>query len=320
MATVTASARSVSYSQPGIMVPENWEAFLSAGLDEVFMRMLDSPRQGRTLFFREMAMKKRDHKFYSYYGLNAVKMARDAANLPSDEMGIGFDWTLTSNTFRGQIQIERELLEDELYGAVARRQTQLSEAMVESEELIMADFINRALGTAGAPVLCEDGMYFLDSARPNPNKRAGTWSNLEATSALTPTAVFTAQLNFAKYRNEIGQLKPLVMTDIYYRPDEDKTVFEIMKSDLRPTDASNAANWAMGKFQYHVVNRMTAQQIIYSAGGVGATGNELYFGMRSAPELMTWTGDNVDVIKQRIRARFGIGCGRPYTWRGGALS
>jgi len=319
MATVTASARSVSYSRPGIHIAENFAAVIAAGLDEVFKRSMERPREGAK-YFRVQPMKKRVHKFQSYYGMGTVSQNRDAEDLPYDEMGLGFDWELSVNTFRGGLKIERELIEDELYGVIKDRQSELVESEALTRELVMADVFNRALGASGAPFVCEDGMYFIDSSRPNAYKPAGTWSNLEASGAITPTAIYTAQLNFAANLDERGEKAPMKMAGMIIRPNEEKTVWEILRSDLRPTDAMNAKNFQYGRFQYEVYNMLTSAVAFYYAGDFKSEKNELRFGDRASPQLETVETSNPDVMAQRIRTRYGVGCGRPTFWRAADVS
>jgi hypothetical protein len=48
-----------------------------------------------------------------------------------------------------------------------------------------------------------------------------------------------------------------------------------------------------------------------------ATGvNELEFLWRAKPETMIYTDGNPDMMNQRVRLDFGMGCGRPCTWMG----
>ena len=97
MPTVTASADSVQYSQPGIHVPENFEAVLEAGLDDVSKRIMVRPAEGAQ-FFRQKTSNKATMKFQSYYGLGVVGQNRDADDLPYDEQGLGFDYEISMNT------------------------------------------------------------------------------------------------------------------------------------------------------------------------------------------------------------------------------
>jgi len=319
MATVTASAESVTYSRPGMHVKENFEAVIATGLDEVYKRSLTEPMEGMQ-FFRTIAMNKATHKFQSHYGLGTISQNRDSEALPFDEKGLGFDWTLSVNTFRGGLQIERELQEDELYGVIGDLQTELVDSEKRSREYVLADVFNRCMGTSGAPFVCEDGMYLIDSARPNPFKQAGNWSNVESTGVINANGLYQTQLNFSAYTNERGQLRPLKLGKMIIRPTDEKTVWEILQSDKRPSDAMNAKNFQYGRFQYLVYNYLTSAVALFLAEDTKGPRNELMFGDRAAPQLETWTADNPDITKQRIRTRYGVGCGRPYIWRGQTVS
>jgi len=321
MGTKIAAALATSASRPGIHIPENFAAVIATGLDDVMKRSMDRPREGMQ-FFRKKPMKKATNRFQSHYGLGTVSQNRDSEALPYDETGLGFKWDLTVNTFRGAIKIEKELVEDELYGTISDMQAELVESEALSRELVLADVFDRALGASGAPFLCEDGMYLIDSARPNAFKRAGTWSNLEAPGAITPTSIFNTQLNFGAQLDERGQKAPMKMSGMVIRRDEEKTVWEIVQSDKRPNDAQNARNFQYGRFEYTVYNMLSTATAFYVAadGGFQSAKNELYFGDRVAPQLETWDTDGGDVHHQRIRTRFGVGCGRPQMWRGQTVS
>ncbi len=278
------------------------------------------PYEGKK-FFREVSTNKRAIKHQSHYGLSPVGQNRDADNLPYDEKGLGFDYEYTTDIYRGAIAIEKELKELELYGTINDLQSELVESARISQELVMADVFNRCLGTSGAPFVCEDGMYLIDSARPNAFKRAGSWSNLDSTGSITPSSLFQVQLNFAAHKDEVGQLAPLKLQRMIIRPQDEQTVWEILRSDLRPTDAMNAGNFQFGRFEYTVYNYLTSAVALYLAGDPKSSKNELRFVTRVAPSIETWKdGNNPDITRQRIRMAFGVGCASPRIWRGQAVS
>lgn len=315
---LTIGARSVSAAFPGTMTKDKFGAVLQKGLDEVFKRRWEMPMQGEE-YFRTRTTDHQTMKFQSHYGLGLVAQNRDVDALPYDEKGLGFGYGITTNVFRGGIAVERELQELELYGSINDKQQELLRSATDTVELVMADVFNRALGTSGAPFVCEDGMYLIDSARPNAYAPAGTWSNLEANSAITPTSLYTASLNFATHRDERGKLSPLTMRKIIVRPLDEKTIWEILKSDLRPTDAMNASNFFKGRFEYTVYNHLTSAYILYLAGDSKGSDNELQFLWRVRPQIETWN-DGPDIVRQRVRMAMGVGCGRPFIWRGGVVT
>jgi len=313
MATVTASAESKTQSFTGVHIPENFDAVLKTGLDEVMKRSIKEPKQGMQ-YFKKRNMSKASEKFQSFYGLGEVQQIRDGENTPVDEMGLGFDWTLSNNTYKGSIKFTKDLIEDEMYGVINDRQKELVASYWRTVEMVLADVFNRSLGASGAPLVCEDGMYLGDDSRPNPYALAGTWSNLESAGSITPSSLFQAQLNFRSYKNERGQLTPLKMKKIIIRPQDEEAVWQILKTDKKVDTSLNTKNFQQGRFEYEVYDYLTSAVNIFVAEDANGAKNELYFGDRIAPELSTdW--DSKDVLSQRIRARFGVGAGRPYIFR-----
>jgi phage major head subunit gpT-like protein len=312
MSTVTASAKSKTQSWAGVHIPENFEDVCKTGLDDVFKRTMEMPEQGKQ-FFKTRNMTKRSEKFLSYFGLGEVQQVTDTEDIPADEMGLGFDWTLTNNIYKGKINITKELIEDEMYGVINDRQQELSQSYKATVEAVLADVFNRSLGASGAPFACDDGLYLGDSARPNPYALAGTWSNLESAGAITVASLTQAQLNFKSYKNERGQLRPLKMKALVIRPEDEQNVWEILKSEKEPTSSLNKKNYQQDKFEYIVYDYLTSAVNFFIAEDAGGAKNELYFGDRISPEIRTWWDE--DVMVQRIRARFGVGCGRPYIFR-----
>ncbi len=319
MPTETASAKSIVQGPgAGFHIPEGFAALLTAGTDEVFKRGFEFPFEG-DMFYSSHTTNKDTETFQSVVGLGDIGQNRDADELPSDEQGLGFPHSITTYVFRGKTGHERRLIEDELYGQIRDNVRELMEGSRRTVEKILADGVNRADGataSTGAPFLCEDGYYWLDATRNNPHPRGGTWGNVEATSSITPTSIFTAQLNFAKHVNERGERDQKKLTKVIVRPDEEREVWEIKNSDLRPTDAMNAANFQFGRFEYSTYNLMTTSQVMYMAEGR----NEVRSYWRMKPSVVAFTDGNPDVLWQRVRFRFGIGALRPDIWRGGVVS
>jgi len=318
-APLTHGARTVSVANPSVLTTDAFSAVLQKGLDDVFKRRWEMPMQGDQ-YFRVRNTDHQTMKFQSHFGMGLVQQNRDTDSLPYDEKGLGFGYGITTNVFRGGIAVERALQELELYGSINDKQQELLRSATDTVELVMADVFNRGLGVgATAPFVCEDGMYLIDSARPNAYAPAGTWSNVEATSSITPTSIYAATINFATMRDERDKLAPLTLKKIVVRPIDEKAIWEILKSDLRPTDAMNAANFFRGRFEYHVYNHLTSSYIYYWAGDPKSADNELQFLWRVRPQIETWN-DGPDIVRQRVRFAIGVGCGRPYILRGGIIS
>ena len=322
MPNLTASAASaVQQTGSDINTQENFEACLVSGLDKVWKRDFDHPREGEQ-FFRRDKTNKKTLNFQNYRGIGTlVEQNRDADDIPYDTRGVGFSHSVTTNNYRKGIAIEKTLTETDQYGVIRNMQSDLAENANIGIELVMADVMNRGVNPSSAPLLAEDGMYLIDSARPNAYARAGTWSNQEASAAISANSIYQCQLNFNAHKDELGQLSPQQLKRMIIRPQDQKTVWEILRSDLRPTDAMNAKNFQFGRFEYTIYNFLTDACVYYLAGDGQSSKNELAFYWRVRPEFKTWLdGSNPDITRQRVRFSFGLGLGRPTIWRGGEVA
>jgi len=319
----TASAKSaLAGAASDIQTKEVFGLALARGLDKVWKRETDFPMQGER-YFRQESTKREDVVYQTYRAMGGlVPMNRDADEIPYGTRGDGFGFTVNTYNFRKGIAVEKTLEEVDDVGVSRGLQADLVKGTKLTLEYAMADWFNRGLGTSGAPGLCDDGMYFIDSGRPHADPKAGTWSNLESSSAITETSLFTAQLNARNQVGEDGELSPTYIKKLIIRPDDEKTVWTLLKSDLKVGTSLNDKNFFMGKFDYEVYDWLSAAVIYYQLADPKSDANELMLFWRVKPQLKTWVdGTNPDVLRQRVRLAFGLGCGSPkQAWRGGVVS
>jgi len=322
MAQTASAATSLHGTGSDIHTSEAFVNALAKGLDKVWMRDFTRAEQGRK-YMREESMSDETMSYRTFRSLSGqVPVSRDADDIPFITRGEGFGFTVQSYIHRQGIAIEKTMAEVDRIGAVRGLQRDLAKNSDLTIEKCIADVFNRAVNPSSAPVLCDDGMYLIDSGRPNANPMAASWSNEESASAITSTSIFTAQLNARGTTDESGEIAPQMIKKIICRPTDEKTLWEIANSDKRPTDASNAANFQYGKFEYEVYDFLTDAAIFYLMGDVKSEDNELFLFWRVKPEFKTWVdGSNPDITRQRVRMAFGIAAGSPKkVWRGGEVS
>ena len=303
------------------MTAEDFQVLLTSGTDEVMKRGFDTskfPFQ-MSMFYDDFSLNKASYTFQDTLGTGNIPRNRDGQTLTYEPQSLGFAHSWSSVQYRKAIGWTRELLEDELYGQLTDNSEELMTSSRRTVELIAADGVNRAMGPSGAaPVLCNDGGYWLDTDRPNPNPTAGTWSNVESTGAVSQSSIWTAALNFRLHKNSHGDKEPIRLSQIIIRPQDEPAIKETLMSTLRPTDSMNAINYLtdMG-FTYSVYDHMTAALIMYRATGMR---NEVKALWRVRPNVAPVNVEDPDTFAVRVRFRFGLGLGRPDIWRGGAVS
>jgi len=325
--TKTAAAKAaIQNTGSDIFTSEAFKAALTKGLLKVFKREFAIVEQGMQ-FFREESQKRESETIQAYRQIGgSVPQNRDADEIPYVTTSDGFSYTRQTFNYRRGLAIERTLMEVDDVGVIRNRQADLARNAAITREQACADVFNRMLGAAGAPVLADDGMYLIDSDRPNADPAGGLWSNLEATAAITPDSIFQAQLNARATTGDDGELYPLRVQYIICRPQDSKKLWEIANSDYRPTDAMNVNNYfkemADAKFDVIVYDHLTSANIIYGLCDPKSDMNELQYVWRVKPSFLTWQdGTNPDIMRQRVRMAFGLALGSPRkAWRGGAVA
>ena len=326
----TKSAKTPIFGGGGdVMNSASFQMALRRGLDKVWKREFEALQQGMQ-FFKEMSLSREYANYQTYRQISGlIPQNRDSEDIPFANTSDGFGFSVVSYNYRRGIKIEKTLQEVDDVGVARNRQNDLARGAKLTLEHAMADVFNRGVNdgsmTNGSPILMDDGCYFIDSGRPNANPDGGTWSNQEATSAITPAAIFQAQINARQTKSDDGELYPLKVKAIVCRPEDSKTLWEIRNSAYRPTDAFNVNNYFKDNkdatFDVVVYDYLTAARVFYVLDNPKSDNNELYFFWRVKPEFATWVGDNPDVTKQRVRFAFGLGGGSPRKcWRGGIIS
>jgi hypothetical protein len=310
--------------------PITREAFarvLEQNITKTWKREFDVVQEGKR-YVHQMSTNLRTGTNRTWREMDStVPQNRDAEDLPVHNWGEGFSWTWVVYTYRDSIAIERELMEIDTEGVIASRQSNLAKKSKRTSELIIASLFNRGVDDGvmanGAPVLCDDGMYLCDSARPNPNPAGGNWSNLESAGAITEASLFQAYLNAKQQVDENGELAPTTIKKIITRPDDGLTLFRLNKSDLRVGTAQNDANWVKGRWPLEEYQYLTDDVILYMlTDSPQSDDNEVFYRVRIKPQFETWLdGSNVDIWRQRVRFAVGIDIGSPRKgWRGGQLA
>jgi hypothetical protein len=229
MATLTASADTVTNAFDGIHSSESWAALLETNLDLVKQRTWNRHLVGLDLHQRNSTTK--DHVINQYhYGVGLVPVSRSSAVLPLDQAALGHQGTITMVQYRLAMLWEQEVVEDDQYEVVGPRQAKFLDAMNKTIEYLLADGFNRGFGTS--PWLCADGMYFFDTLRPKPHPGVAVWSNVETSAALTENSLWTMEQNFSSNTDERGHIAPLDLTEIIVPKALERKCFQLGMSKL----------------------------------------------------------------------------------------
>lgn len=311
---ITASAASNPQAHIGAVVKDNFPDLLNTNISLIVDRTWANPVQGLKHFKVEST--NRDSVTESAItGVGLMQKNSDEENLPLDRPIQGFDHTVALPDYRLSVRITERMREVDQFGKIGKLQTMLAQSPRDTIEYYAADVFNTGFDTTGQ-WLCGDGMYLFDSGRPFEDASVGTWSNLEAASALSPDSLETMRLNFRANLNERGLLKPLIMKKLIVPPALERKAKEIVGSTLAPETSTNDINFHNGMFEVDVWDFLTDTNAFFGCTDMDAN-YELKWMWRVQPGFKTFPlGDNPDVFVQRARMSFGSGCLRPHSLRG----
>jgi len=307
----------------GIITQQHFESLINGTydeLDEAFKADLDaSPLM---MLFREVTQKFESVTVQGkLYPGGTTPLNRDTEDLPMMTAGEGFSHSYQTYNYRLSVQHERTLEEVDDAGVISERAEWLMDTSRRTLINAMADVLNRGVNPTNAPFLCADGMYLIDTARPNPDPRAGTWSNQETIGDITEDLLFTAALNVSKMRGPNGDRMHKQIVKLIINPDYEQVLWKELNTALEVGTSQNTANWAKARFEYEKIQEFTDNAIYYLLGDPKSKKNGLQIRWRVKPGLADTNPENPDVFGKRIRFAFGVGCYDPREmWRGGELN
>lgn len=321
----TASAKTAYQTSGGdLLTKEQFSNTIHAYVDEIFDVWFGEPGNMQLEgLFRSVDQKTENYTMQSKVRPNGtVPLRRDADDLSFIEPQEGFGYTFSTYMYGQGVKHERELMELDDVGAITDRYEWLMDNSKRTLKNALADVFNRAVAPSSAPFVCLDGMYLIDSARPNPDPKAPAWSNEEATGDITAASLFTATLNAHNTIGPNGDPLRQKITKILIPIAYDKTMWTLLNTDRAVGSANNDANWASGsRFNYEVLDDLTSNSIFYMMDDAKSKKNGLQIRWRQRPSMADINFENPDIMGKRIRFSFGLGCLDPrYVWRGGALN
>lgn len=254
-------------------------------------------------------------------GNNVAGINEDGDDLPFIQWGQGWSYNWFVYPYRIAVKHTRHLEEIENFGTIADEATELREAAERTVFYAMADVFNRGITPTNAPFLCVDGMFLIDSDRPNPVVGMPNWSNEEATTDITEDALFTAQQNAQNTLAHNGDRLRLSIMKFIIPDAYDKVAWTLRNTDGLVGTAMNDANWARGRFEYETSVDFTGNTVYYVMNSPKSNKNGLEFRWAARPGVENINFEDPDIIGKRLRFRFGIGCLDPReVWRGGQLT
>ena len=185
-------------------------------------------------------------EYFHSFGAVSPDAWDDVANL-GQIAKVGFDngykTTFTHTKKAVQIDIERDLVDDNKYPQIIDMVRQLGDsAALKRERDAAAVFNNCSVAT----VLGGDGVPLTDASHPaGPNKTASTQSN-EGTTALSAAAVAAVRLLMMAYTDDVGEICGTIPDLLLVNPTLEDTAKVICQTPTKPGSADSDINPRQG--------------------------------------------------------------------------
>lgn len=246
-------------------------------------------------------------------GLGIPRRNRDGEALPMSEPVLGYTSTFIPVTYRLAYQIEKQAVEDALWGLLADRPRTMVYGSIVIRDMVGADILNNGLtlqtyDLGGTPLFStanirEDG--------------GGTWANLiQQDQPITVETVFNAIASlFSLLQNSIGlNISYNGMITIYVpqiNPEKWQQAVEVINSVMNPTTSDNRINAVTKQFSLQVapLRYLTNPNAWFIGWSPDTSNYGLVLIERVAPEISSLVpfGGNPDVWYSRLRMRFTAG-------------
>ena len=321
--TKTASAVSKKYlTGSDTLIPEAY------GIINAYVDQIMEDWQGEIMKAQLMGLFREENQKHDIYKVkmknrpnNTAPLSRDADNLTYITGTDGFDYEFATYQYRLAVKAERRLLDVDDVGAVTERFDWLMEAADRTQRNAFRDVFARAVKPTNAPFLCPDGMYLIDSDRPNPDPKVPSWSNELADMDITDEALFNIVIRAKDQISPNGEKLNLKVKKFLIPQEYERVAWILTNSAQKLNSTANDANWSNGRFTFEVFDEGPDATIFALLDDPKGKKNGLQIRWGEKPNLADIDFENPDILGKRIRFRFGLGSLDPrYVWMGGVLN
>lgn len=172
-----------------------------------------------------------------------------SGNVNYDTRFQGYDVTATHVEFASGMQVERKLFDDDQYDVMNQRPRGLAESAVRTKQSDGARLFNLGFSVDSKFYNHSEAVaLFSDSHTTNSDASTATGFDNLGVAAASHTAVVAARIQMRGYRGDRAQRIRIVPNELWYPVDLYDVFDEIIKSDLRSSDAENAINVHKGAY------------------------------------------------------------------------
>ncbi|GAB7387357.1 hypothetical protein BSNK01_11930 [Bacillaceae bacterium] len=221
------------------MISENWGELLLPGLRTIFDKHMKKLRDYLPVIFNVETSNKAQEFNLGVGSMGLMEEWTKSGNqVAYEEVNKGFKATYTHRKYSKGLQIERELLEDDLYSEIKKRTRNLAQSVYYTRQFYAASVFNNAfnpnyVGPDGKPLCATD--------HPLAPGATETWSNFDQLE-LNADNVELVRNRMMAWTDDKGNLLAINPDTLIVPPSLRKAALVIADSDKEPDTANNNVN------------------------------------------------------------------------------
>lgn len=222
-----------------MLVSENWAELLLPGLRTIFDKHLKNLKDYLPVIFNVEKSNKAQEFNMGIGSLGLMEEWSKSGNqVAYEDIHKGFKATYTHKKYSKGMQIERELVDDDLYSEIKKRTRNLAQTVYYTRQYYAASVLNNAFN---ASYPGPDGVALCATNHPKSPNDATTWSNA-GNYDLTADNVEAVRNAMMMWTDDKGNLLAINPDTLIVPPALRKPALVIADSDKEPDTAENNVN------------------------------------------------------------------------------
>jgi hypothetical protein len=285
----------------------NFSKLLWPGLNEIWGKAYKDFKEEYSQVFEIKKSSKAAEEDLSMASFGLLSRRGEGAPIAYDQEQQGFLKRYIHAEYAGGFKITRNMMDDDLYGAVGERKAKgLARSEKQTRETVAWNVFNRAFTSTYTGADAKELV-----ATDHPNINGGTYSNELTTAAdISEASLEQACIDIGKYTDDRGLKIAVKPVKIIVPVDLDFEVNKIMKTEYEVGTTNNTVNIVRSRFPggVMVAHYLTDTDAWFIKTDVD---NGLKFWERRAPSFETENDWDTDNAKFKVSTRYSVGWSDP---------
>jgi len=289
----------------------NFPDLLKPGLKRIFDIGMSRPRPIMEMLFGVESSTRFEEQ---YQGMGAQGLVPPFdGTVPYHDFDAGYRTDIRNYEFAMGVQVERRLVDDDQFGQIRRRASNMSDSFnntieTDAANVFINGFTDSGTNRMGASTNGADAVGLLSTAHPYSPANSGTTQANEATLALNIGNLDTTRQAMRNFTDDAGQLLGVNPDMLLVPPELERTATQLVseRAIYEPNSADYDVNMFSGRFRPVVWDRLTDPNAWFLIDS-NLMKQHLIWQWRIRPEFST--AEDFDGLTAKFRGymRYGIG-------------